>query len=231
VISGEDGSLVAATVAPDLLRVVPDYDATTERLALTFPDGAVVEDAADRTAEEVHVDVWKRRANGRRVAGPFAEALSRFVGRSVLLVRVADAEGQDAHPLTLVSSASVAEIGAHGGDELLDGRRFRMNLEVGGVAPYEEDTWSGNLVRVGGSTIRVGAQVPRCIVTTLDPDTGEKDFKTLNLIARHRPRIGARAGLPFGMYAEVVEPGRVSVGDPVEPLRSVRAGTASAAGR
>jgi hypothetical protein len=229
--AGEEGALIGATEHPELLQVVPEYDAAAERLRLSFPDGSAVEGAADRTEEEVHVDVWKRRATGRKVSGPFADALSAFLGIPVRVVRVADAEGQDAQPLTLVSSASVARIGSLGGDELLDGRRFRMNLEIGGAEPYEEDTWSGTLVRIGGATIRVGEQVPRCVVTTLDPDTGAKDFKTLNLLARHRPRIGPRAGLPFGMYAEVVDPGRVSVGDAVEPLSSDRSATASAAGR
>jgi uncharacterized protein YcbX len=228
---GEDGAQVGVTERPELMQVVPDYDVATEHLRLTFPDGSIVEGAADRIDARVPVDVWKRRATGRLVVGPFDQALSAFVGRSVRVLRVADAAGQDAEPLTLVSSASVADIGARGDDERLDARRFRMNLEIGGAGPYEEDSWSGALVRVGAATIRVGAQVPRCVVTTLDPDTGEKDFKTLNLIARHRPRIGPRAGLPFGMYAEVLEPGRVSVGDPVEPVSEARTGTESAAGR
>lgn len=227
---GQNGTLIAGTVRPQLMQVVPDYDAATERLRLTFPDGTVVEGAADRTDGPIQLDVWKRRATGRLVVGPFGEALSGFAGQPVRVVRVADAAGQDAEPLTLVSSASVADIGAHGDDELLDARRFRMNLEIGGAAPYEEDTWSGALVRVGDATIRVGEQVPRCVVTTLDPDTGQKDFRTLNLIARHRPRIGPR-GLPFGMYAEVVEPGRVSVGDAVEPVSEALTGTENAAGR
>jgi hypothetical protein len=226
----EGGALIGATERPQLMQIVPDYDPVTERLRLAFPDGTSIEGDADRTAEELEVDVWKRRATGRRVLGPFDDALSTFVGRAVRVVRVPDAAGQDAQPLTLVSSASIAEIGAQGGDELLDGRRFRMNLEIGGAAPYEEDAWSGDLVRIGEATIRVGDQVPRCIVTTLDPDTGEKDFRTLNVIARHRPRIGPRAGLPFGMYAEVVEPGRVSVGDAVEPIRIARSSTATDAG-
>ena len=118
-----------------------------------------------------------------------------------------DGDGQDVHPLTIVSSASVRDIGAHGDRPDLDARRFRINLEIDGCEPYEEDSWDGELVRVGEATIRVRGQIPRCIVTTLAPDTGEKDFKTLNLIARHRPRIGGRGGLPFGMYAEVVRAG------------------------
>jgi hypothetical protein len=228
---GEDGELVGATERPRLLEVVPAYDPGAERLTLTFPDGTVVEDAVDPEDETIEIDVWKQRTTGRVVPGPLADALSSFAGVPVRILRVADGAGQDARPLTLVSAASVAHLGALGGDERLDARRFRMNLELDGVAAYEEDTWSGGLVRVGAATIRVLDQVPRCMVTTLDPDTGTKDFKTLNLIARHRPRIEGRAGLPFGMYAEVVESGDVALGDPVEPVSSDRAGTASAAGR
>ena len=59
--------------------------------------------------------------------------------------------------------------------------------------------------------------VPRCVVTTLDPDTGLRDFPTLKVIRDYRG-INAEQQLEFGVYAEVVEPGEVSVGDPVEPL-------------
>jgi uncharacterized protein len=228
---GETGALLGATQRPQVMQVVPDYDPAAERLRLTFPDGTVVEGSTDPTDEAIEVDVWKSTARGRRVPGPWEEALSSFAGTPIRVLRVPDAAGQDARPLTLVSSESVADLGARGGDDRLDARRFRMNLEVEGVAPYEEDTWSGALVDLGSATIRVLDQVPRCVVTTLDPDTGRKDFTTLNLIARYRERIGPRAGLPFGMYAEVVEPGRVAVGDPVEPVSSVRTGRASAAGR
>ena len=113
----------------------------------------------------------------------------------------------------------------------LDARRFRINLEIEGGEPYDEDAWDGELVRVGDATIRVRGAGRRCIVTTLAPETGEKDFKTLNMIARFRPRIGGRGGLPFGMYAEVVRAGRVRVGDPVEPISSRPAETTSVAGR
>jgi uncharacterized protein YcbX len=124
----------------------------------------------------------------------------------------------------------VRDIGSRGDRSDLDARRFRMNLEIDGCDPYEEDSWDGGLVRIGEATIRVRGQIPRCVVTTLDPDTGEKDFTTLNLIARHRERIGGRGGLPFGMYAEVVEAGRVRIGDRVEPVSS-RPSETSVAGR
>jgi uncharacterized protein YcbX len=228
----EDDHLFDASDHGGLQQIVAAYDPGTEQLRLTFPDGAAVEDAADRLEGSITTDFFGRAVTGRVVDGAFAGALSLAIGRTVRLVRVAhDGDGQDVHPLTLVSSASVHEIGSRGDRSDLDARRFRMNLEIGGCDPYEEDSWDGGLVRVGEATIRVRGQVPRCVVTTLGPDTGEKDFTTLNLIARHRQRIGGRGGLPFGMYAEVVEPGRVRIGDPVEPVSSRPSETTTVAGR
>jgi uncharacterized protein YcbX len=215
-----------------LLRIVPDYEPAAERLRLSFPDGSEVEDAADRLDGPVTTDFFGRTVQGRLVGGNFSDALSRYAGRPVRMARVSrDGDGQDVHPLTLVSSESVRDLGLRGDRTDLDPRRFRMNLEIEGGEPYVEDSWDAELVRVGAATIRVRGQIPRCVVTTLGPDTGHKDFGTLTQIARYRPRIGGRGGLPFGMYAEVVEAGRVRIGDPVEPVSARPAGTTSVADR
>jgi MOSC domain-containing protein len=230
-LADESGELIDASDVAILQRIVPSYDADAERLSLLFPDGRTVEGPADELGVAAVARISRHTSEGRRVLGPFEDALSAFAGRRVQLLR-ADRDGtsQDVHPLTIVSSASVRDLGGRRGREDLDPRRFRINLEVDGAGPYEEDGWAGRLVEVGSATVRVLGQIPRCVVTTLDPDTGEKDFPTLTELARYRPRIGARAGLPFGMYAETVEPGRVAVGDPVT-LRPPRDATASAADR
>ena len=101
--------------------------------------------------------------------------------------------------------------------------RGRVHLEAAGIeiegvsAPHEEDTWAGRRVRVGDAVIRVDEPVPRCVVTTLDPSTGVRDFPTLKVIKSYRG-TNAEQQLEFGVYAEVVEQGDVSVGDLVEPL-------------
>ena len=93
-----------------------------------------------------------------------------------------------------------------------------MSLELDGCEPYEEESWAGRQLQVGEATIEVGDQVPRCVFTTKDPDTGDKDWDTLTQIAKYRPRIAGGGGLPFGVYARVVGPGVICVGDPVAPL-------------
>jgi uncharacterized protein YcbX len=212
----DDGRLLAGLHHGPLALVRADWDALRDRLRLTFPDGDVVEDDV-RLAESVFTDFWGHRVAGRVVVGPWAEALAGFAGRSVRLVKAdAPAGGVDAEPITLVSSESIAELARQAGLPALDGRRFRMLLEIEGCEPHEEDTWSGRRVRLGEAVVEIGGPVPRCATTTRDPSTGKRDFDSLRAIAAYR---GKRDGkkIDFGVYARLVEPGRVRVGDPVEP--------------
>jgi uncharacterized protein len=138
----EDGRLLAGLHHGPLALIRADWDPGADRLRLTFPDGNVVEDEVG-LAEPLLTDFWGHRVSGRLVKGPWADALSAFAGRPVRLVKADEpAGGVDAEPLTLVSSESIAELGRQAGFEAVDGRRFRMLLEVEGCAPHEEDTGS-----------------------------------------------------------------------------------------
>jgi uncharacterized protein YcbX len=215
----EDGRMYAQLRDGRLAQVRPTYDAERERLELRFPDGSAV--AGDVALDgRVVTDFYGRPVSGRLVEGPWAEALSTFVGRPLRLVR-ADRPGggvdRGRGQVSLVSEASLAELGRQAGlDTPVDGRRFRMLVGVRGTRPHEEDEWCGRSVRVGEATVRVLAQVARCAITTRNPDTGERDFDTLRAIRRYR---GLRDGeaIDFGVYGDVLEPGRVRVGDAVEP--------------
>jgi uncharacterized protein YcbX len=93
-----------------------------------------------------------------------------------------------------------------------------MLFEIDGVPPHAEDEWLGTQVRIGEATIVPNGDVGRCVVTTQDPDTGISNFDTLAVLAQYR-REGRRESLPFGVFGSVAVPGRVRVGDPVEPLQ------------
>ena len=91
-----------------------------------------------------------------------------------------------------------------------------MTIGVDGVEPHAEDGWIGERLRVGGALLVVRENVGRCAITTLDPDSGVRDLDTLGVIAAYRGDVPTGEPLPFGMWCEVVEPGPVAVGDPVE---------------
>jgi MOSC domain-containing protein len=202
-----------------LVQVQAVFDPGAETLLVAFPGGTVITADAARLAAAHTTDFYGRPVPGRYVEGPLAAAFSAYVGRDVRLVRDdVEGDGPDDHRLTLMSGASVRNLGSRSGRPDLDARRFRMNLELGGCEPFEEDTWEGRLVCAGEAVLRIWGQVPRCVVTTQDPATGLRDFDTLKRIAEFRPPIREPRGIPFGMYAEVEQPGRLAVDDMVSPL-------------
>lgn len=218
-VDGNGKRFSGATKAP-ILPVVADYDEERDELELRLPDGVVVAGRPEPDGEALFVDFYGREVPARVVDGDFTEALSRYAGHEVRLARP-DRPGDalDVRPVTLVSLESVAELARQGGhDGTLDPGRFRMTIEIEGVSrPHEEDSWAGREVRVGEVLLRVGTPVPRCVVTTLDPATGRRDFPTLRVIRDYRG-VNAKNELEFGVYAEVLEPGEARVGDPVEPV-------------
>ena len=191
---------------------------------LRFPDGSEVVGDVE-LGERIVTSFFGRPVAGRLVEGPWNDALADYVGRPVRLARTErEGDGVDRGRLagaTLVSTGSLEALrDAAGEDGPVDGRRFRMTIGIEGVEPHGEDGWIGSQVRVGGATVAVREHVGRCAVTTLDPDRGVRDLDTLGTIAAYRGNVQTREPLPFGVWCEVVEPGRVAVGDPVELARA-----------
>jgi len=209
-----DGRRLRSSQTAWPLVIATRYDADRERLAMRFPDGTDVEGSALADGASIEIDYHGRPVAGRVVEGPWTEPLSAMAGHAVRLVRPeAPGDCRD-EPVTLVSEASLDRLSGEAGCAV-DGRRFRMLFTLAGCRPHEEDEWTGRLLRVGGVVVRVGEPVPRCAVTTRNPDTAAPDLDTLKVIHRYRP-VRSGVELPFGVYADVVEPGRARIGDPVE---------------
>ena len=216
----DTGALVNAKRLPALLAVRPAV--VDGRLRLRFPDESVVEGAIDQLADRIETSFYGRPVEGQIVEGPWGEALSDLAGKRIRLARTArEGDGYDrgrSAGASLVSTGSLAALRcASGASEAVDGRRFRMTVGIDAEEPHVEDGWIGSRVRVGGAVVFVRDNVGRCSVTTRDPDTGVRDLDTLGAIGAYRADVPTGEPLPFGVWCEVVEPGRVAVGDSVEP--------------
>jgi uncharacterized protein YcbX len=209
----EGGRLVGGVKHGSLVRIRVKVE--NGGLALRFPNGRIVADEVE-LGDVVTTDFYGRPVEGRLVRGPWADALSDYAGSHLQLVHAEQSDAWDLQPATLVSLASCARLGEEL-DADVDPRRFRMLLTLDGCAAHEEDGWSGSLLRVGEAVLRVGGPVPRCAVTTHDPETGVRSLDTLGAIKGYR---GLRDGkrIDFGVYATVEQPGIVRVGDAVEPI-------------
>jgi MOSC domain-containing protein len=214
-----EGRLLNAERVGKLVGVQARYDETANTLELRFPGGEVVagEVAADG---EIETAIYRGQLVADRIAGPWAAALSDWVGRPVQLVRPRSGGATDRGAeggVTLVSTAALDALAAEAECDGVDGRRFRMLFGVDGIPAHAEDAWVGRPLRVGEALVKVNGNVGRCVVTTLDPDTGERDLDTLRTLIRYRGEVETTERLPFGVWGQVLEPGTVRLGDAVEP--------------
>jgi uncharacterized protein len=210
----DDGKLLVTARNPGLVRIEPSWEPARNLLAFRFPDGSVVQDAPESGTAAVTRMYDGREIPGRVISGPLSAALSGYLGRAVrLFKRAADHLGTDDRPVTLMSGASLHALAAEFSGTPVDPRRFRMTITVAGADPWAEHGWSGQQVTVGDVGLGVLEPVPRCVVTTRNPESGATDARILHALARLR----GKNDITFGVWCEVIKPGHIHVGDLVIP--------------
>ena len=212
-----DGTRLSGISKAPLMPIVSTWSLADERLTMRFPDGSSAEGSALPVGERVDIKLFDRTVPARTIDPVFTDAVRRVVADDTLSVfRVDEPEfAGGGHRASIISLASIADVGSRGGDVRLDPRRFRMLIELDGVVAYGEDGWRGRRLRVGRAVLRLGERIHRCVMTNLSPDTGEKDFDTLSVLAQHR-KVGTE--LLLGVYGDVERPGRIEVGDAAEVI-------------
>jgi uncharacterized protein len=233
-ITEPDGAFVTARALPRLVLVepVPDEHGLTlhaagrEPLRVPTPVDAPLAD----------VQVWRDQVKAMIAGEDAADWLSAVIGAPLQLVYLDDPLRRpvdpgfgvpgdvvtfaDGFPLLGTTDASLAALndliaaGPNAAEGPVDMRRFRPNVVIAGTAPWAEDDWTE--LRIGEARFRAAKPCSRCVLTTVDPDTGERGKEPLATLARHR-RIGKM--IVFGMNLVPDNPGAsVHVGDVVEPL-------------
>jgi hypothetical protein len=119
----------------------------------------------------------------------------------------------DSMPVSMISRATAKDIGERLG-MTLDPRRFRPNLLIEilpGLAEREED-WLDRTLAFGegedSPRLRLNRRNKRCVMITLDPDTGEASPEILKAVAREREECA-------GLYGSVERPGELAAGAPI----------------
>jgi uncharacterized protein len=215
----ERDRLINGKVTGELQTIVADYTEAEQHLALTFPDGGVIEGQIEHDGW-VRTRFFSQTAEARVVIGPWSEALSACVGRPVRLVQTTSGVDRGRRgAASLISRASLARLAEAADQEEIDARRFRMLIEIDGVEAHAEDRWVGSRVAVGDAVLAIHGHVGRCLITSRDPETGVIDLPTLDALGSYRTELETTEPLPFGIYGEVVRPGAVRVGDAVSVER------------
>ena len=92
----------------------------------------------------------------------------------------------------------------------VDARRFRPNLVLDGLGAWQELDLVGKKLRTGGTTLEIFKRTERCAATNVDPETGVRDLKIPSFLSK------TLGHTDFGVYARIIDGGRVRVGDTLE---------------
>ena len=213
-----DGRFVTQREQPRMALVQPAVD--TDALRLAAPDTSSLEVPLDARGPSRDVVVWRSHVRGFDQGDAAAAWLSAFLRTDVRLVRfdpattrrcnpvyVGDSGAHtmyaDGYPMLVIGAASLDDLNARlaaKGAQPLPMNRFRPNVVVGGLPPYDEDHL--DTLTCGHVTLRFVKPCTRCQVTTTDQATGRVGIEPLPTLSTYR-RNDALAAVVFGMNAIV----------------------------
>jgi uncharacterized protein YcbX len=165
--------------------------------------------------------VWSIEGHGE----PFAADLSTAEGRAATEAFLTDFMGEERRgPLKVLSApghaftdvgkpyisfinlASVAAVADWVGQPV-DPLRFRANIYLDGLAPWQELELVGREATIGEARVRFAKRTQRCAATNVSPETAERDLDIPGTLLRNLDHTDC------GIYADVIEGGRVAAGD------------------
>ncbi|WP_020578372.1 MOSC domain-containing protein [Actinopolymorpha alba] len=222
------GRFLSQREHPALARVTPRLITGGVEVSADGFGSLAVREPRPTPATLVPVRVWKASFAAVEAGREAHEWFSAYLGAAVRLVWLDDparrplnatygtqAAFADGYPLLVTTDGSLAALNdwlVEAGEEPVPMARFRPNLVVSGAPAWDEDRWAG--LRLPGLSLRTTKPCGRCVVTTTDQVTGERQGQQpLAMLARRR-RFGKDA--VFGMNLAPVAPGIVRVGDPVD---------------
>ncbi len=172
---------------PDLMRYQPEWDGTGEKPALMV-----------RTPDDERFPIASK---------DLLEDVERRSGRKLRLH--SDYRGiQDVAYISVVTMATLRAVAEASGVPP-DHRRWRMNLVLDAdIEPFGEKKWVGQTLHIGDLRLALTQQDLRCVMTTLDPETGASTPAVLK-------KAGEMNDAYVGVYASVAVTGKVAVGDEV----------------
>jgi MOSC domain-containing protein len=236
----EAGAVITAREVNRLVLIDPAI--TPYGLVVNAPDLPTLAVPTPDPQAQTPVSLWDSRLTAA-AAGPEADAwFSKAMGCTARLVHLDDPTRRptspefsgpddrvsfaDGYPLLLATEESHAALNDVVLDNARDAReplpmtRFRPNVVVAGADAWAEDDW--RRIRIGDATFRAVKGCARCVITTIDPDTGLTEKEPIASLARLRRWDGATW---FGINLVPDAAGvTIRVGDEVEVLEAVAPG-------
>jgi uncharacterized protein YcbX len=182
--------------APGLMAIESQLDESTETLTLKHPDRPDLVFRPDSDADKFIE--WVK------------PIMPRDRAQSTGIVRAAVRGMTDSEfpSISLVNSASHAAVEGIL-EQPLSQKRWRGNIWIDDMPAWDEFNWVGKTVSIGNVELEIHQRITRCLATTANPTTGERDADTLGALKS----LGHQ---DFGVYGVVTKSGTISNGDQVK---------------
>lgn len=116
------------------------------------------------------------------------------------------------HPtLSLIGQASRKDLSKRTGKNLAM-ERFRANLWVDDIEPWQEFEWIGKNIRIGDAVLNITKPIERCTATMVNPENAEIDAATLDVL---KTQLGHKN---LGVQARVIQSGAIHIDDTIEVI-------------
>ncbi len=191
-------NFIRGAKTPSLQAINAQFDAARHQITLTHPDREPVTFDPDTPEGRAEFLAW---------VAPLMEGERAQPARLVSAGRgMTDTEFESVSLLNLASNRALGQ--RLGLDLGLD--RWRGNIWIEGLAPWEEFDLLGHEICIGGATLKICERIERCRATMVDCTTGRIDVNTLDALEE------AYGHTEFGVYAIVTQGGEIARGDHVE---------------
>ena len=211
VVTADDGLLITSN--KDVLIVPPPARNALLKVKV-WSHETVALDAGDAASEWLNVELGMARGQLRLVR--FHPEMRRACSRLYAGDSDAHTFFADGYPLLVINVESLADLNARMRRDrvhsmLID--RFRPNMVITGLPAWDEDYV--DTLAIGEVMLKLVKPCVRCQVTTIDQISGAQlSDEPLNTLARCRNNTEL-GGVTFGWNAVVLQPGRMSVADPI----------------
>ena len=195
---GADGKLASGKHSRRFRRMDPVFELMARRVAESDGGSGGVVLVPD--GRELALGDWGASTD-------VDEVLSEHFGEPVTLRRESTVPHQDAASVSMVGTATLAELGRHeGGGRPIDPRHLRANIVLDTKTPFIEESWVGREVRVGTAIVSVTEPTERCRMVGVAQVGVPSRPGLLRAISAHHDLVA-------GVYAEVVTAGFIALGD------------------
>ncbi len=223
----ESGRFISQRDTPSLALISVKIDES--HLYIREPKGSEIKIPISNNGPIRTVTVWKSEVAAIDQGNEASQFFSEHVKKNVRLVFFPDSSKRqvdqqyakspddevgfaDGFPFLLISEGSLLALCQRMGNPL-PMNRFRPNLVVSNCPPFAEDTWRS--IKIGPISFLVAKPCSRCIVTTIDQNTGINGKEPLETLAKFR-KIENK--IMFGQNLVHENCGTLKVGSPVEIL-------------